>query len=284
VVRRLPMLERETVSWDRENMLLDLLSMLNESLLRHNPDPEPPLDGNTSQKAILISTRLLTVDDTRRELASLVSRIHPSQFGRVMLATDKEGRLPVHHAAKDGHFEVLGLLIRKMNELLEDWGDLMRKYRDSSGKAPGDLAAGKGHINVLKVLCPSETTPMDDCSLLAAAAGAGQLLVVEYLLQRRSMHPDGGEQPGSSGRTTPLGLASAGGFGQVLRALLRCGADVNLTSQGRKTPLYLAVQHKRREVVEILLGGPPLRGPGDSAGEEGRLHRPSTWTSLTHLG
>lgn len=73
------------------------------------------------------------------------------------------------------------------------------------------------------------------------------------------MHPDTGAE---SGRT-PLGLASAGGYGLIVRALLRYEADVNLTSQGRKTPLYLAVQHRRHDVVEFLLGGPVTRIPED---------------------
>ena len=236
VARMLPMLEREKTVRDRENMLLDLLSMLNKSLLYHNPNPEQRLDGNRFQEMLFTSSPLFTTNDIHTGLARLLSRTHPSKFGRVMLATDNKGRLPVHHAAENGHCEVLQLLIRKMNESLEGWGDLMRKHRDSNGNAPGDLAAARGHIGVLEVLYPGETTPIDDCSLLAAAAGAGQLPVVEYLLQRRGMHPDGGGQP-ESGRTTPLGLASVGGFGRVVRALLRCGADINLTSRGRKTPL-----------------------------------------------
>ncbi|OHF04301.1 hypothetical protein CORC01_00640 [Colletotrichum orchidophilum] len=246
IMRELPTLECETAK-NREKVLLNLPSTFNE-LLDHEPEP-----SRSKLRTLYSIVPRSMIDDVLTKLVNIFSRINPSTFGRVMLVTDHEGRLPVHHAAENGQREVLELLIREMNGFLEGWGDLMRKYRDSSGNAPGDLAAGRGHIDVLDALYPGET-PID-CSLLAAAAGAGQLLVVEYLLQR-GMHPDG--EP-ASGRT-PLGLASARGFIQVVHSLLRCGADVNLTSQGRKTPLYLAVQHKRHEVVEILLV------PGDGAG------------------
>lgn len=249
LMRGVSTLEFET----SETVLLDLLSRINESL-RRKPEPS----GDKFRKPRFFFRRL-RADDIHTRLVHFLSRTNPSTFGRVMLVTDHEGRLPVHHAAENGQREVLELLIREMNALLEGWGDLMRKHRDSSGNVPGDLAAGRGHIDVLEALYPSKA-PIDS-SLLAAAAGAGQLLVVEYLLQR-GMHPDGEPE---SGRT-PLGLASAGGFGQVIRSLLRCGADVNLATQGRKTPLYLAVQHKRYEVVEILLGSTTPRVPEDGTG------------------
>ncbi|KAK1841563.1 hypothetical protein CCHR01_15797 [Colletotrichum chrysophilum] len=227
---------------NREKVLLDLLLTLNESSY-HKPK---------SSRSRLWA-RLLRQPKTEymyehihTRLVQILSETDLSTFGRVMLVTDCKGRLAVHHAAESGKREALELLVWEMNDFLEGWGDLMRNHRDLSGNAPGDLAAGRGHIDVLDVLYPGET-PID-CSVLVAAAGAGQILVVEYLLQR-GVPPNG--EP-ASGRT-PLGLASAGGFSQVVHSLLRSGADVNLTSKGRKTPLYLAVVHKRHELVEILL-------------------------------
>lgn len=98
-------------------------------------------------------------------------REDPLTLERAILATDSDGKLPIHHAAEIGQREVLELLIQRLDESRAGWGDLMRKHRDARGNTPGDLAARKGHSNVLEALFPGETR-IDD-SLLASAADAG---------------------------------------------------------------------------------------------------------------
>lgn len=86
-------------------------------------------------------------------------------------------------------------------------------------------------------------------SLLSAAASVDQSLTVRDLLNH-GLNP---KKASENGKDTPLGLAAAGGFLLVVRPLLDNKADINLANGDRKSPLYLAVENDRREVVQVLL-------------------------------
>ncbi|KAK0667487.1 ankyrin repeat-containing domain protein [Cercophora samala] len=175
----------------------------------------------------------------------------------VLLARDNRDQFPLHHAIQHGQSEIVGLLHELRTKGHASTCDYWYPLPDNLDGyiTPEDLSAQQGQLDTL-IKLHAGTANLTQ-SLLSAAAGAGQLLIVKYLLQH-------GLDPNMSSETsddTPLGLAAAGGFTTVVRFLLDKGADINLADGGRKSPLYLAVENKRMEVVQALLNyHSPTRG------------------------
>ncbi|KAJ1488595.1 ankyrin repeat-containing domain protein, partial [Baffinella frigidus] len=65
----------------------------------------------------------------------------------------------------------------------------------------------------------------------------------------RVILPDGSERD----YQPPLHAATRRGHDQVVRVLLRAGADVNLKDGGGSTPLHIAASHSRATVARVLL-------------------------------
>jgi ankyrin repeat protein len=211
------------------------------SLLRHGSPMaavktllEPDKDGFT---ALHIAAYSGCVDATAA-LLNIASKL--SSPMEVLLAKDTTGKQPLHHAAEQGHVEVLSLLLKYKNDWISSDGhsdgvsgeSASLDQNDPNFATPGELAARHGHLDALrKFHSPGEEL---GSSILAEAAGAGQLLIVQHLLLNNA-NPDGKSRSGD----TPLGLAATGGFSQIVRSLLKRGADVNLPNRKRQTPLYL---------------------------------------------
>ena len=62
---------------------------------------------------------------------------------------DENGETPIHVAAKEGHLDILELLLTKTNNV----NDL--KAQDNEGKTPLHHAAENGHHEIVKILIAS---------------------------------------------------------------------------------------------------------------------------------
>jgi hypothetical protein len=93
-----------------------------------------------------------------------------------------------------------------------------------------------------------ETVGADGLSVLYNAAGAGDVEVVDVLLQ------SGANPEAACPRTQfrPLHAAAQRGHAAVIRRLLAAGADVNAQNKRGKTARAVAVQKKRDDVVAIF--------------------------------
>ena len=176
---------------------------------------------------------------------------------------DIKGRTPLHYAAENGHQEV--------TEVLADGGE-SAALEDNEGKLPAELAAAHGHLATLKALNRGKLK-IGDNRLLVAAAGAGQLLVVQYLLQN-GVSPDGEK----SSELLPLSVAASMGHVEIVSTLLRSKARINIEDSDRRTPLHHATIKGRYDVVQMLLA------PPSSTNEKANISAPDSlrYTPLHH--
>ncbi|KAK3291436.1 ankyrin repeat-containing domain protein [Chaetomium fimeti] len=171
---------------------------------------------------------------------------------------DNSMKTALHHAAESGAIEIAGLLGEK------DVLRLSSRARDVNGNIPAELAAQRGHLDVMKLMV---SWALDDSSdnLLLAAAKAGQLLGVRYLLQQ-DCSPDGPE----SRSPRPLAQAASEGHVAVVLSLLHAGAHVNMPDQERRTALHQAAAKGRCDVIRTLLDWVPV------SGEQAHLNTPDS--------
>ncbi|EFA83897.1 hypothetical protein PPL_02967 [Heterostelium album PN500] len=147
--------------------------------------------------------------------------------------------------------EVLSLLDKKDDLRL----DVNTKFE--GGCTATFFAAYHGNVELLKRLmaCGADInlTEENGVSPLAVACVQGKIAAVELLLS---------ENHDPSQRVTGLIGACQYGYAQVVRRLLDTGIDVNIEVDDEgATPLYVAVETAREEVVALLLsrGADPAR-------------------------
>ncbi|XP_019746476.1 ankyrin repeat and SAM domain-containing protein 1A isoform X7 [Hippocampus comes] len=130
---------------------------------------------------------------------------------------DSTGYSPLHHAALNGHSEVVELLLR--NEALTN-------IADNKGCYPLHLAAWKGDEQIVRLL-----------------------------IHQGPSHPKLNEQ--NNDNETPLHCAAQYGHSQVVRLLLEELTDPTMRNNKFETPLDLAALYGRLEVVKLLLSAHP---------------------------
>ncbi|KAL7897256.1 ankyrin repeat-containing domain protein [Trichoderma sp. TUCIM 5745] len=159
------------------------------------------------------------------------------RLSEVITAVDAQGMTALHHASENGYTAIAQVLTNEMDN---------KQEKDSLGRLAADMAAENGHLATLQAIASNNL--YGGHSSLIAASRAGQLLIVEYLLQR-------GIDPNSSEFTdhTPLTIASAHGWTGIARALLNHGAELDLGDSERRTPLHHAAKNGMKEVALILL-------------------------------
>uniref|UniRef100_A0A8C7JVA8 Ankyrin repeat and sterile alpha motif domain containing 1A n=1 Tax=Oncorhynchus kisutch TaxID=8019 RepID=A0A8C7JVA8_ONCKI len=130
---------------------------------------------------------------------------------------DSTGYTPLHHAALNGHSEVVESLLR--NEALTN-------IADNKGCYPLHLAAWKGDQRIVRLL-----------------------------IHQGPSHPKLNEQ--NNDNETPLHCAAQYGHTQVVRLLLEELTDPTMRNNKFETPLDLAALYGRLEVVKLLLTAHP---------------------------
>ncbi|XP_073326174.1 ankyrin repeat and SAM domain-containing protein 1A isoform X6 [Pagrus major] len=130
---------------------------------------------------------------------------------------DSTGYSPLHHAALNGHSEVVEALLR--NEALTN-------IADNKGCYPLHLAAWKGDEHIVKLL-----------------------------IHQGPSHPKLNEQ--NNDNETPLHCAAQYGHSGVVRLLLEELTDPTMRNNKFETPLDLAALYGRLEVVKLLLSAHP---------------------------
>lgn len=161
----------------------------------------------------------------------LVNALHAShRLATAINAQDDQKKTPLHYAAENGYTEVVEILL---------------KYEASPEIQAAELAAARGHLATVKVFISAAKEQIGE-RLLKAASGAGQLLVVLYLLHYKLASPDGD-------KFRPLSLAASNGHNEVVRTLLRKNAAVNIEDAARQTPLHHAAKSGSYHVAQTLL-------------------------------
>lgn len=146
----------------------------------------------------------------------------------------------------------------KVAAILDDGSDVL--YSSACAKAM-DEAAASGHVKVVEVMLSRGFKLRENSRSLIWAAEAKQTVVVKLLLAK------GADVNG--GTTTALHWAAHNGDIEMAKLLLAHGADVNATEQPEsdKTPLDRAVAGGHKEMVKLLIkAGAELRKDVDYSG------------------
>ncbi|KAK7402650.1 hypothetical protein QQX98_011596 [Neonectria punicea] len=240
--------------------------------------------GNVDAALVLAESGAdMTLQDESGKTAMHYAVLHSPQLVEAFVARDEksvyihdnDGCVPAHIAAQAGNAKSATILVdtaRASGRLPELLG-----ICNASKKTPLHCAAENGYAEVAEILAQAASTEGIDNNnnsailaarhghsaallaitkgdfenrecLLAEAAGAGQLFIVEYLL-----HNNVSPNCKSQDSVPALASASANGRIEVVRALLRANADINLTDADRATPLHHAARHGMYDVMLILL-------------------------------
>ncbi|KAF4096984.1 hypothetical protein G5714_022953 [Onychostoma macrolepis] len=159
---------------------------------------------------------------------------------------DSTGYTPLHHAALNGHSEVVEVLLR--NEALTN-------IADNKGCYPLHLAAWKGDQRIVKLLIhqgPSHPKlneqNNDNETPLHCAAQYGHTQVVQLLLEELT-----DPTMRNNKFETPLDLAALYGRLEVVKLLLSAHPNLLSSNTKKHTPLHLASRNGHLPVVEVLL-------------------------------
>ncbi|KAM9342131.1 ankyrin repeat and SAM domain-containing protein 1A isoform 3-T3 [Pholidichthys leucotaenia] len=151
---------------------------------------------------------------------------------------DSTGYTPLHHAALNGHRDVVEVLLR--NEALTN-------IADNKGCYPLHLAAWKGDEHIVKLLIhqgPSHPKLNEQSSL-------------DHKEFKRCGPFDPYINAKNNDNETPLHCAAQYGHTQVVRLLLEELTDPTMRNNKFETPLDLAALYGRLEVVKLLLSAHP---------------------------
>ncbi|KAF7253256.1 Ankyrin repeat and SAM domain-containing protein 1A [Varanus komodoensis] len=176
---------------------------------------------------------------------------------------DSTGYTPLHHAALNGHKDVVEVLLRN---------DALTNVADCKGCYPLHLAAWKGDAEIVKLLIhqgPSHTKNAleikelkkygpfdpyinaknnDNETALHCAAQYGHTEVVKVLLEELT-----DPTMRNNKFETPLDLAALYGRLEVVKMLLNAHPNLLSCNTKKHTPLHLAARNGHKAVVHVLL-------------------------------
>ena len=177
-------------------------------------------------------------------------------------ALDDQKRTPLHYTVESGFTEIVESFLKYR---------IRGGLEDSNLQQAGELAAARSNLPIMKLFI-SSAERITGCRFLQVACGAGQALVVEYLLRNQLVSPDGD----GSNSSAPILLATLKGHNEMVRILLRYNASVKIVDTQRKTPLhhvaetgncYLALmlfQHQANANAQDIKRNTPLHSAAKS--------------------
>ncbi|KAK6625359.1 hypothetical protein RUM43_005656 [Polyplax serrata] len=153
----------------------------------------------------------------------------------------KDRATPLFIAAQNGHYQILMFLLSQGAE---------PDTRRTDGATPLWIAAQMGHHNIVRELLHHgarvDSTRHDGATPLFKASHKGHSLVISELLKYKpslDLLPNG---------ESALHAAALFGHVVIVKQLIEAGADATMCNQEGMTPLQVAIQAKKTNVVEYL--------------------------------
>ncbi|XP_078723967.1 CARD- and ANK-domain containing inflammasome adapter protein-like [Lampetra fluviatilis] len=169
---------------------------------------------------------------------------------------DKKGKTPLHLSAMGGDVHLLEVLLE------EKRADV--NVADGEKKTPLHLAAGHGHASAVSLLlargAKAFSRDMDGNAALHFAAAAGSAETTGVLLEAGRAGKTNSKRKSAADerntwRKTPLHIAAETGRPELVELLLKSGgASLNALDNSRDTPLHCAVRGAHVAAARLLAG------------------------------
>ena len=164
--------------------------------------------------------------------------------GEVDIADDIVADTPLHCCSFAGHIEIVKALIEHGADV-----NAMNRKRNT----PLHRAAAAGNVQVAKILIDNGANvnmrgylgrvPLHD----VASSGSAELTT---LLMENNADPAARDD---YTRITPMHVAATFGYIDVIKVLLKYGADINIGNRYGDTPLHKSAEYSKPEVADFLL-------------------------------
>ncbi|XP_006159078.1 ankyrin repeat and SOCS box protein 3 isoform X1 [Tupaia chinensis] len=167
--------------------------------------------------------------------------------GRSVDVSDNRGWMPIHEAAYHNSVECLQMLIHA------DSSENYIKSKTFDGFCPLHLAASQGHWKIVQILLEAgedpNVTTLENNTPLFLAVENGQINVVRLLL-RHGANVNGSH---SMCGWNSLHQASFQGNAEIIKLLLKKGANKEYQDDFGITPLFVAAQYGKLESLSMLI-------------------------------
>ncbi len=156
------------------------------------------------------------------------------------------GSTPLHYAVLTNHPDVVEVL-------LDHHSDVKAPYKSRQTALHLAAARGYGRIATLLIAHGAEVNARDDngATPLSEAAWTGETEMVKLLLAKGAHASEINPQTGM----TALHAAASRGYREVAAALVDAGARADVRDKNGATPLYLALQFQRMDVIDLFVRG-----------------------------
>ena len=176
---------------------------------------------------------------------------------KVWQLKDKNGYTILHKSVYNSDFEITELIINETKSRLGLKNiNLLKKFineKTSEGLTALHYAANKGNIEIFKFLRKNEADVNEVTNLgknvLHMAAEGNQPSMIIYLITEEKLSPQSIDENGSS----PLHWACYFGSEEAVNFLLYLDANINQQDKEKITPLHLAVNEGKENIVIKLL-------------------------------
>jgi ankyrin repeat protein len=145
---------------------------------------------------------------------------------------DTRNRTALHYAAKEGHKEVVELLLANGADV------------NAGNGTAAELAMNSGHTEIVELLMSkgADISPLHLAIHLKDEAQARSLIKAGADVNKRTKYG-----------TTPLQMAVDAGLKSIAELLIEKGADVNAKDNWHWTPLHGAAEEGYKNIVELLI-------------------------------
>ena len=160
---------------------------------------------------------------------------------------DRNGRTPLHDAARLNHLEICKLLIENTSD---------KNPADGIGCTPLHYAAEGGYFKVCKLIMKHLTSL--DCKLcvhmFTYTAPDMQSLKYHYATIHKGEKIPEVKNPADHNGVTPLHKAAKEGHMNICKMLLENTNDKDPVDEDGNTPLKIAARNNNLELIKLLLG------------------------------
>lgn len=203
---------------------------------------------------LTIYKKICSIDDSVIDIDRITPCMYAAKMGKVDIVKyiwsrnkniiemkDYKGMHAIHHAAQNGHVNVVDFLLSQGVKISET---------DNGGYTPLIFAAESGSVELIKYLIEHKAKvnekANDGMTALCIASRNGFLSIVKILI-------DNGAPFINKGKTSPLIEASGSGHLDIVKFLVEKGARVNSKSDDGVFPLMAAAMRNRLAIFKYLL-------------------------------